>query len=320
MHRRIAALASAIFASVASAAGPATAPSPAEAYDAAFLKGDTQLLWEHASPELRKAIGSPDKFASLRNKLLGDRPTPVDETTTLARTVRTAAGETLVITYTTAADGTLIGLLIRPAPPATEAPSKFLDYRTKADVRLPFDGTWSVAWGGRTLKQNYHAAAPDQRFAYDLLIKKGNTTHAGDGTKNGDYFCYGRPILSPAAGTVVSATDDRPDNAPGQMDPAHAMGNHVVLDLGNHEYLFLCHFQPRTLKVKPGDAVTAGQPLALCGNSGNSSEPHLHIHLQDTPTPFQGAGLPLQLRNYAADGKAVDRGEPTRDQQIRPAG
>lgn len=84
--------------------------------------------------------------------------------------------------------------------------------------------------------------------------------------------------------------------------------------------MFLCHFQNGSIKVKAGDRVTRGQPLGLCGNSGNSSEPHLHIHLQTTPKFGAAKGLPLQFEHYEADGKAVDRGEPTKGQQIRDAG
>lgn len=64
--------------------------------------------------------------------------------------------------------------------------------------------------------------------------------------------------------------------------------------------------------------MKAGQTLGLCGNSGNSSEPHLHYHLQNTGIFFDGDGLPAQFLNYVADGKAVERGEPRKGQQVRP--
>ena len=63
--------------------------------------------------------------------------------------------------------------------------------------------------------------------------------------------------------------------------------------------------------------MQAGQPLALCGNSGNTSEPHLHYHLQDTPRPFDGDGLPALFESYSADGKAVARGMPLQGQVVR---
>jgi murein DD-endopeptidase MepM/ murein hydrolase activator NlpD len=64
--------------------------------------------------------------------------------------------------------------------------------------------------------------------------------------------------------------------------------------------------------------VQRGEVLGRCGNSGNSSEAHLHYHLQNTPEFNQGEGLPPQFQNYVADGQVVSRGEPIRGQKIRP--
>jgi murein DD-endopeptidase MepM/ murein hydrolase activator NlpD len=70
--------------------------------------------------------------------------------------------------------------------------------------------------------------------------------------------------------------------------------------------------------VKAGQRVVAGQELGRCGNSGNTSEPHLHFHLQDAPEFGQGNGLPAFFEHYIADGEAVERGEPVRGQTIAP--
>ena len=69
-----------------------------------------------------------------------------------------------------------------------------------------------------------------------------------------------------------------------------------------------------------GDRVKPGQFLGSCGNSGNTSEPHIHYHLQDRPgfDPAHAEGLPAQFRSYLADGKPVERGEPVKGQVIRP--
>ncbi|HZM00271.1 MAG TPA: M23 family metallopeptidase, partial [Planctomycetota bacterium] len=203
-------------------------------------------------------------------------------------------------------------------PVATEAASEHLDYLTQAELRLPFEGEWYVFWGGRSVKQNYHAATKDQRFAYDIVVMREGSTHVGDGKRNEDYHCFGQPILAPAAGTVVAAIGDLPDNVPGQFDRQHPAGNHVVLDLGNGEYALFAHFRQGSLKVGPGDKVEAGAPLAECGNSGNSSEPHLHFHLQEGPELFSAVGLPAQFQRYLADGAPVERGEPVKGQTIAP--
>lgn len=219
------------------------------------------------------------------------------------------------------ADGRISGLLLRPArdEAAKLYPSTHLDYVTKSALHLPFHGTWDVFWGGRTLEQNYHAAYRDQRFAHDILILKDGKSHSGDGKALTDYYCYGEPVLAPGAGTVVWLRDSLPDNAPGHMDPAHATGNSLVIDHGNGEFSLLAHLQPGSLKVKLGQKVRAGQPLGLCGNSGNTSEPHLHYHLQDTPRPFDGNGLPVQFVDLVVDGKPAARAEVVRGQRIANA-
>ena len=96
------------------------------------------------------------------------------------------------------------------------------------------------------------------------------------------------------------------------------MGNHVIIDHGNGEFSFLCHLRNGSVKVKPGDKVTKGQEIARCGNSGNTSEPHLHYHLQATGKFGDGDGLPAQFRDVVIDGKDVARGEPLRGQTIAP--
>jgi murein DD-endopeptidase MepM/ murein hydrolase activator NlpD len=102
------------------------------------------------------------------------------------------------------------------------------------------------------------------------------------------------------------------DNVPGQLDPKQPAGNHVILDFGNSEYGLLAHFKKGSVRVKTGQSVAAGDTLALCGNSGNSSQPHLHFHLQNGPVLFGADGLPAPFTDYLAHGKPVDRGEPVR--------
>src|SRR3546814_3444315 len=84
--------------------------------------------------------------------------------------------------------------MIRPPPRSTRtdtlfpsttlfrSPSPYLDYQTKARLRLPFEGEWYVVWGGLDIEQNYHAATPGQRFAYDLLKIVDGSSHRGDGS------------------------------------------------------------------------------------------------------------------------------------------
>ena len=173
-------------------------------------------------------------------------------------------------------------------------------------------------WGGRTIEQNYHVSHVEQRFALDLTIKKEGLTHTGDGQRNEDYYCFGVPLVSPAEGIVLEAIDGVPDNTPGALNPMAATGNRLVIDHGNDEYSVLAHLRNGSLQVAVGDRVQAGEHVGDCGNTGNSTEPHLHYQLQNGPVFGVADALPAQFSNYIADNQLVARGEPKQGQRIRP--
>jgi hypothetical protein len=212
-------------------------------------------------------------------------------------------------------EGKVSGLLFKPAKPPDTAPTRFADYATRTTLRLPFDGEWFVFWGGREKEQNDHVISRDQRFAYDFVIQAENS-HSGEGKKNADYYCWDKPILAPAAGTVIAAVDGIADNTPGVMNAAAPPGNHVVIDHGNGEFSLLAHFRKGSVRPKKGDVLKQGDVIGRCGNSGNTSEPHLHYHLQNGPAFGEGEGLPAQFTDYFADGRRVERGEPVKGQRI----
>ena len=309
----------------------AVAQDPSTGADVAalFASGETASLWGAMDPEMRATVGSAESFATFRNQvgldfgeeaeLLSERTTQ-DEGLEVHERVARWTGWPVPIQTIVALDedGRISGFLIRPVPTAAE--SDRLDYRTKAALRLPFDGTWHVFWGGRTLEQNYHAVDPGQRFALDLVVMVDGQTHSGDPAVLAGYHCWDRPVLAPAAGRVARAVGDLPDQAIGASDPFHPAGNHVVIDFGEGEYGFLAHLHEGSVAVAEGDAVEAGQEIGRCGNSGNTSEPHLHFHLQTSATLGAGVGLPAQFRSYRADGNTVAVGEPVRGQTIEPAG
>lgn len=297
-----------------------------------FYEGRTDGIWDRMTPQMQSALRSRENLAAFREQI---RQQLGVETEVLERTVSSAQGHTVylrrarfeklpmvvLVQWAFDAEGKVGGFFIRPeqSEPPAPAPSKYLDYQTRADLRLPFEDEFFVVWGGRSLEQNRHAADANQRFALDLVILRDGATHAGDGRSNEDYHCFGRPVLAPATGTVVEALDGVEDNVPGETNREQLTGNRVILDHGNGEFSVLAHFRKGSLQVKAGDSVAAGQQLGECGNSGNSSEPHIHYQLQDGPRFGEAAGLPAQFRNYRADGEVVARGEPAKGQHIRPA-
>lgn len=185
--------------------------------------------------------------------------------------------------------------------PAAELPSL-------PAMQLPFDGRWWVYWGGETVGQNYHAANREQRHAVDLLIWQEGATFRGDCTRNEDYYAWEQRVLAPIDATVVETVDGYPANEPGTLpeNPEDVFGNHVVLQVGNNAFLYLAHLQEGSLAVARGEQVKAGTPIGLVGNSGNSSEPHLHIHAQSYGTlRAPGVGLPLTFAHVLVDDELV---------------
>jgi murein DD-endopeptidase MepM/ murein hydrolase activator NlpD len=210
----------------------------------------------------------------------------------------------------------ITGLGLSPQLPLPSDPAA--DYESEVTYRLPFDGVWFVFWGGDTETENRHVVARDQRHALDILVWKDGGTHSGDGSANEDYWAYGQPVLAPAGGTVVTAVDGLADQTPQvASDPANPAGNHVVIKVAEGEYVLIAHMQPGSIVVGEGDVVDSGQQIGLVGNSGNTSEPHIHIHVQNQPVfDPQATGLPLEFTDYIANGQAVERGQPTGGQFV----
>ena len=180
--------------------------------------------------------------------------------------------------------------------------------RPQATVRLPSNEKLRVGWGGDRVATNYHAAYPDQRWAYDLLVEP-----AMHGSANlDDYGCYGTPVVAPVSATVHLATDGAPDHVPGEgsRNRENPVGNSVVFKLESGTYLLIAHLKQGSVLVKTGDRVQEGEPIGQCGNSGNTSEPHIHIHHQRQDPKERSLnfseGLPLYFRGHG--GPAMPEG------------
>jgi hypothetical protein len=181
----------------------------------------------------------------------------------------------------------IIGLLFQPHTADVPVMEK---HETK--LSLPFKGKWLVFWGGDTKELNLHHDVPNQRFAFDFLGVNDQGKTCKDHAKvNEDYFAFGREILAPADGNVTDVINGVRDNVPGSMNPYSALGNAVFIQHRENEVSVLAHLKLGSILVNVGDKVKKGQIIGLCGNSGNSSEPHLHYHLQNTPIVQDGTGI-----------------------------
>lgn len=129
-----------------------------------------------------------------------------------------------------------------------------------------------------------------QRYAtnYMRLNEEGRII-SGDPADVTSNVAYGAGVIAVADATVLAVLDQLPDQPPGTLpDPASITmdtvdGNHIVLDLGNGLYGFYAHLKLGSVLVEPGDTVTTGQVMTQLGNSGNTSGPHLHLHVMDGP-------------------------------------
>jgi hypothetical protein len=166
-------------------------------------------------------------------------------------------------------------------------------------LALPLDGgRFMVGHGGGSLLINYHHPHPAQRHAIDITGLNAFGFRA-DGLHPDDvgrYAIFGKPVVSPCDGEVVEAADGLPDLPPPQTDPENASGNHVVIACQGLLVL-LAHLRQGSVAVEPGEAIETGQKLGEVGNSGNTTEPHLHIHavLEHTGDVLMGEAAPILL-------------------------
>jgi hypothetical protein len=194
--------------------------------------------------------------------------------------------------------------------------------RNVAMISPPLRGEWVAVNGPSNVSGHRRLVlglggqvASGQRFGIDFLQvdSTGSSSRPGaDRLKNDSYYAYGSDILAVADGIVVETKDSIPENVPGATSRAVPInletvgGNHLIVDVGQSHYAFYAHVQPGSLRVKVGDRVKRGQVLASLGNSGNSTEPHLHFHMVDGiasgSTTLGAEGIP-----YAADFELVGR-------------
>ena len=190
--------------------------------------------------------------------------------------------------------------------------------RDVAVISAPLRGdNWVAANGPANTSGHRRALIPidgraqiAQRFAIDWVrINPDGNTFVGDEKNNKNYRAYGSDALAVADGVVTEVKDGIPQNIPGENSRAVPItletvgGNHVILDIGNGRYALYAHLQPGSLKVKLGDHVKRGQVLGLVGNSGNSTEPHLHFHLSNGNSPLGSEGIPYALESFDARSK-----------------
>ena len=190
--------------------------------------------------------------------------------------------------------------------------------------RLPFEGWWLSEVSPTRRVPSHGTDLFGTTYALDFLVvdDDGRTAPARSlrtvfATEPPElFYAFGRPLYSPVAGTVVSVHDGEPDHEArrsiltlipyGLSQPRRirrgltaVLGNHVIIQVAESPYYVgLVHLQRGSVQVSPGERVCAGDQIGRCGNSGNSTQPHLHIQAMNSPDPYAAKGVPLRFDEF----------------------
>lgn len=190
--------------------------------------------------------------------------------------------------------------------------------RQAVDASYPFTGRWLVQNSPANRVPSHGTALYATAYAIDFvpIAEAGGsasiTIRALFAPEAPERFPgFGRPILAPVGGRVVTVRDDAPDHRAFRGLPSlwYAMtqrsritagwaalaGNHLMIEAGTGVVVALCHLRQGSIRVQPGDGVAMGDPLAECGNSGNSTEPHLHVQAMSDTDPTSARALPMSF-------------------------
>jgi len=163
-------------------------------------------------------------------------------------------------------------------------------YTLSGKVRIP--GRYAVDWMG--------------------LDEEGRTTH-GDPDRPEDAIGYGASVLAGADAEVASVRDGVAESSSVSNNPKHALGygagNYVALNLGSGRYAFYEHLRTGSIRVRAGQHVHRGQVIGALGFSGDTTGPHLHVHVADGANPLEAEGLPFVLDHYTEIGRYDDIGD-----------
>ena len=168
------------------------------------------------------------------------------------------------------------------------------------DLASPLRGTNVVMNGGNSPFTNAHFRVRPQDFALDIVGVNAIGNRAspfGDRRDLRSYAIYGATIFSPCSGRVSAVLDTRPDHSPPERDTENPAGNYVLIECDEIEVL-LAHLQQHSSTITVGEIVTTGTPIGSVGNSGNTTEPHLHIHAERGGKPgviLDGEAVPITI-------------------------
>lgn len=290
----------------------------ATTFETKFNEGDFNGIFDLFSIEMKEFLPeneTNDFLTDLKNKLgqIKEREFEKYIRGTFASYKTTFEEGVFYLNISTDNNSKISGLSIEPY---TEENLPKIE-RNTTELNLPFNGEWTVVWGGDIAELNYHVESRAQKNAFDFIITDENgKSFRTDGKTNDDYYAFNKELFAPCDGEIVLKVDGIDDNVPGEFNPIYIPGNTVILKTTHDEYLFFAHFKQNSIIVEQGQAVRKGEVLGLCGNSGNSSEPHLHFHIQNVKDMNVAMGVKCYFDNIAVNGEIKNNYSPIKGERI----
>jgi len=217
-------------------------------------------------------------------------------------------------------------------------------------LSLPFAGRWLARNSPARRVPSHGIDLFGERYAIDFVgvddrratagIRDWRTFLATEPPER--FFSFGRPILAPGSGTVVDVHDAEPDHegrrsqlalVPYALGQAARLrqgvsaiaGNYVAISLHeNGTFVALAHLRAGSIRVSVGQEVEPGQQIAACGNSGNSTQPHVHVQAMDSADLSVARGVPMTFRRFrewpsgAKEVQIRERGMPGEGAVVEP--
>lgn len=206
-------------------------------------------------------------------------------------------------------------------------------------VAPPVTGRWLALNSPASKIPSHGIRAYGQTYAIDLVAEPPDQTRPAFGTGRAmrdatQYPAFGQPVYTMVSGTVVRTTDWRRDHRARSNTwglgylmvegairelggPGFIFGNHVIIRIRDDLFALVAHLQHNSITVEPGETVCVGEQLGRCGNSGNSSEPHVHAQLMDRKSLLRAIGVPMVFRSVLSEDGTTLNGLPKNGQHIR---
>jgi hypothetical protein len=184
----------------------------------------------------------------------------------------------------------------------------------KTVLESPMKGVTCVVQGGNDSIINHHYPLVSQRYALDIFKVADDVKQVRDWKIMNDEAGFGETIYSPCSGRVAHVERNHRDNKKGQTDIEHVAGNYITVEISPNHYVLIAHLKRHSPTVKVGDEIKVGQPIAQCGNSGNTGGPHVHIQIQASPDfNYETETYPIAFRHVLRGDEQLENVQAKRN-------